>query len=106
MSDIDPMADWEDTMIAEPAQIISDDKDSNDKGDLQDVARQPAHPEGDEPEGATTTPTPEGDSNLWCQPLGMSFNTNGTSNHLTIKPGIVEEEEDTQPTNKAAELLR
>ena len=34
MADIDPMADWEDPLIAEPAQIISDDKDSNDEGDL------------------------------------------------------------------------
>ena len=106
LSDIDPMADWEDPLIAEPAQIISDDKDSNDEGDLQDVARQAAHPEGAEPEGATTTPNPEGDSNLWCQTLGTSFDTDGPSNPLTPKPAIVEEEEDTQPKNKAAELLR
>ena len=89
MADIDPMEDWEDPLIAEPAQIVSDGKDSNDKGDLQDVARQPAHPEGSEPEGDTTTPTPEEDSNLWCQPLVTSFNTNGPSNPSTPKPEIV-----------------
>ena len=100
------MADWEDPLISEPAQIVSDDKDSEDKGDLQDLACQPDHPEGAEPEGATTTPTPEGDSNLWCQPLGTSFDTDGPSNPSTPKPAIVEEEEDTQPKNKAAELLR
>ena len=99
------MADWEDPLIAEPAQIVSDDEDSDDKGDFQ-AARQPAHPEGAEPEGATTTPTPEGDSNLWYQPLGTSFDTDGPINPLTPKPAIVEEEEDTQPTNKETELLR
>ena len=107
MADINPISDWEDPLIAEPAQIISDDEDRNDEGDLQDVARQSSHPEGTEPEGATTTPTPEGDSNLWYQPLGTSFDTNGPSKSSTPKPAIVEEEEeDTQPTNKAAELLR
>ena len=105
-ADIDPMEDWEDPLIAEPSQIISDDKVSDDEGDLQYVACQPAHPEGAEPEGATTSPTPEGDSNMWCQPLGTSFDTNGPSNSSTPKPEKVEEEEDTQPTNKSAELLR
>ena len=83
------MADWENPLITEPAQIVSDDEDIDDEGNLQDVARQPAHPEGAEPEGATTTPTPEGDSNLWCQPLGMSFNTDDPSNSLTPKPEIL-----------------
>ena len=106
MSDIDPMANWEDPLIAEPAQIISDDENSNDKGDLRDVARQPAQLEGAEPEGATTNPTPEGDSNLWCQTLETSFDTNIPRNSSTPKPAIVEEEEDAQQTNKAAELLR
>ena len=46
------MADWEDPLIAEPAQIISDDKDSNDEGDLQGLACQPTHPEGAETEHA------------------------------------------------------
>ena len=107
-ADIDPMADWEDLLIAKPAEIVFDEKDTNDKGGLQDVAHQPAHPEGAEPKGDTTTPTPEGDSNLWCQPLGTSFDTNGPSNPLTPKPAIEEEEEeeDTQPKNNAAELLR
>ena len=52
------MADWEYPLIAEPAQIVSDNKDSDDEGNLQDVARQSAHPEGAEPEEATTTPNP------------------------------------------------
>ena len=43
-ADIDTMADWEDPLIAEPAQIVSNNEYSDDKGDLQDVARQPAHP--------------------------------------------------------------
>ena len=90
-SDIDLMADWKDLLIAEPAQIFSDDEDSDDKGNLQDVSRQPAHSEGAEPEGATTTPTPEGDNNLWCQPLGTSFNTDVPSNSLKPKTEIVEE---------------
>ena len=80
MADINPMADWEDPLIAEPAQIVSDDEDSDEEGDLQDLARQPAHPEGAEPEGDTTTSNPEGDSNLWCLPLGTSFDTDGPSN--------------------------
>ena len=81
-ADIDPMADWEDPLITEPAQIVSDNKFSDDEGVLQDVARQPANPEGSEPEGATTTTTPEGDSNLWFQSLVTSFNTDGPSNPL------------------------
>ena len=83
------MAGWEDPLIAESAQIVSDNKDSDDKGDLQDVACQPAHPEGANPEGTTTTPTPEGDRNLWCQPLGTSFDTDGTSNLLMPNPETV-----------------
>ena len=89
MADINPMADWEDPLSAEPAQIISDNKDSDDEGNLQDVSRQRAHAEGAEPEGATTTPTPEGYRNLWCQPLGTSFDTDVPSNLLTPKPEIV-----------------
>ena len=96
MAKIDHKGKWEDPIISEPSQMVSDKKVEGDDSDR--------HPDDTDPEGVES----EVDDLLWFQPVDTPFDTQGAgiNNTQGQRPVIIKEGEDKQPTNIAAKMLR
>ena len=81
-AEIDHKEEWEDRIIADPAQMVSDDKGEVDYSDN--------HTDDAEPEVIES----EMDNLLWCQPVDTPFDTQGEciNNNKGPRPVIIEEE--------------
>jgi hypothetical protein len=54
-------------------------------------------------DGLHSDPGLEDPEELYCQPIGTDFDLNGPS---TMTMSVIQDEEDRQPTNLAAEMLQ
>jgi hypothetical protein len=86
--------DLDNPIIAKPAQTVSDDETSDDN--------ESSIKSGNDKNGITN----EGLDEQYCQPIGKYFNLNGPKQSSKNGPTVVQDEEDRQPNNLAAENLR
>jgi hypothetical protein len=86
--------DLDNPIIAKPAQTVRNDKTSDD--DESSIKS------GNDKNGITN----KGLDEQYCQPIGKYFNLNGPKQSSKNGPTVVQDEEDRQPNNLAAEMLR
>jgi hypothetical protein len=84
-----------DPIIATPAKAVSDDEESEDNEDNIESE-----------DGSIDSPSTDPKREVWCKPIGTTFDLNLHGSQKKGRPAIIEDEEDQQPTSNAAKLLR
>ena len=82
-AEVDYDAEQHDPITVNSTVVVSDDEDENDIVESRSEAQ-----------------------TEWCEPVGTTFDLNGPTPGTKQTPNIVNDEEDRQPTNAAAELLQ